>query len=204
MLTGLCLIGGNYYTFDPQYATEAEARASITEHMRDNMRKILSEEKTRADKKIQKDGVDYVNHGPSYFKPKVLEKFCKYWKSDDFQRKSAFAKAARGRVRTPHTSGSYTFERRRRDYKRKHGEEQDIIEYFKDTHTLRKKKQSDQISKAAIDAIIKRYLEICADKGIDSKKTQIQSWIYAVGAKKNKILGFPKLCMSDVIGILRS
>ncbi|KAK1390431.1 hypothetical protein POM88_018609 [Heracleum sosnowskyi] len=128
MLTGLGLIDGNYYTFDPQYATEGEARASITEHMRNNMRKILSKEKTRADKKIQKDGGDY--------------------------RKSAFAKAARGRVRTPYTSGSYTFEHRRRDYKCKHGEEQDIIEHFKDTHTLRKKKQSDQIFKVVIDAII--------------------------------------------------
>ncbi|KAK1381045.1 hypothetical protein POM88_027789 [Heracleum sosnowskyi] len=161
--------------------------------MRDNMRKILSEEKTRADKKIHKNGGDYVNHRPRYLKPKVWEKFCEYWKSDDFQRRSAFAKAARGRVRTPHTSGSITFERRRREYKRKHGEEQDIIEHFKDTHTLRKKKQSDQISKATIDAIIKRYLEICADNGIDPKKTQIQSWIDAVGAKKNKIVGFPKL-----------
>ncbi|KAK1380935.1 hypothetical protein POM88_027679 [Heracleum sosnowskyi] len=117
MLTGLDLIGGNYYTFDPQFATEAEARASITEHMRDIMRKILSEEKTRADKKIQKNGGDYVNHGPSYLKPKVWEKFCEYWKSDDFQRRSAFAKAARGRVMTPHTSGSITFERRQMYYK---------------------------------------------------------------------------------------
>lgn len=148
----------NYYTFDPQYATEDEACASIIEHMRDNMRKILSEEKTRADKNIQKNGGDYVDHRPTYIKPIVWEKFCEYWKSDDFQRRSAFAKAARGRVRTPHTSGSYTFERRRRDYKRKHGVEQDIIEHFKDTHTLRKKKQSDQISQAAIDAIIVSFI----------------------------------------------
>lgn len=40
----------NYYTFDPQYATEEQARASIIEHMRDNMRKILSEEKARVGK----------------------------------------------------------------------------------------------------------------------------------------------------------
>ncbi|KAK1387296.1 hypothetical protein POM88_015474 [Heracleum sosnowskyi] len=144
---------------------DAEACASIIEHIRDNIRKILSEEKTRDDKNIQKNGGDYVNHMRGYLKPKVWEKFCEYWKSDDFQRRSAFAKAARGHVRTPHTSCSITFERRRREYKHKHGEEQDIIEHFKDTYTLRKKKQSDQISKAAIDAIIgKAHLE---DDGVD-------------------------------------
>ena len=104
----------SYYTFDPQYATEEQARASIIEHMRDNMRKILSEEKARVDKKIRKDGGDYLNHRPRYLKPKVWEKFCEYWNSDQFKKRSASAKAARGHVRTPHTSGSYTFDRRRR------------------------------------------------------------------------------------------
>ena len=46
-------------------------------------------------------------------------------------------------------------------------------------------------------------MEICADKGIDPKKTQIQSWIDAVGPKKNKILGFPKLRVSDITGIVK-
>lgn len=82
--------------------------------MRDNMRKILSEEKARVDKKIRKDGGDYLNHRPKYLKPKVWEKFCEYWNSDQFKKRSASAKAARGHVRTPHTSGSYTFDRRRR------------------------------------------------------------------------------------------
>lgn len=82
--------------------------------MRDTMRKILSEEKSRVDKKIRKDGGEYLNHRPSYLKPRVWEKFYDYWKSDQFLRRSAFAKVARGHVRTPHTSGSYIFERRRR------------------------------------------------------------------------------------------
>lgn len=46
-------------------------------------------------------------------------------------------------------------------------------------------------------------MEICAEKGIDPKKTQIRSWIDAVGLKKNKILGFPKLRASDIIGIIK-
>lgn len=65
-----------------------------------------------------------------------------------------------------HTSGSYLWLLHIlpfyciivQDYKRKHGVEQDIIEHFKDTHTLRKKKQSDQISQAAIDAIIVSFI----------------------------------------------
>ena len=46
-------------------------------------------------------------------------------------------------------------------------------------------------------------MEICAEKGIDPKKTQIRSWIDAVGLKKNKILGFPKLRASDIIGMIK-
>ena len=39
-------------------------------------------------------------------------------------------------------------------YKDEHGVEQEIIDHFIETHTLRKKRKSDQISKKAIDDIV--------------------------------------------------
>lgn len=46
-------------------------------------------------------------------------------------------------------------------------------------------------------------MEICADKGIDPEKTQIHSRIDAFVPKKNKILGFPKLRVYDIIGMFQ-
>ncbi|KAK1383897.1 hypothetical protein POM88_021632 [Heracleum sosnowskyi] len=59
-----------YYTFDPRFATEAEARASIFAHMRDNLRHTLADDRERADVKIAgASGTTYADHRPLYMKP---------------------------------------------------------------------------------------------------------------------------------------
>ncbi|KAK1382544.1 hypothetical protein POM88_020279 [Heracleum sosnowskyi] len=61
-----------YYTYDPRFATEAEAMASILAHMRDNLRSTLSDDRERADVKIAgASGTTYADHRPLYMKPSV-------------------------------------------------------------------------------------------------------------------------------------
>ncbi|KAK1351922.1 hypothetical protein POM88_053927 [Heracleum sosnowskyi] len=98
-----------YYTFDQRFASEAEARASILAHMRDNLRRILADDRERAD----------------------------YWVSEEFKKKSAAGKKARQAVKVPHTSGARSFDRRRRDYMEAHHGKLDELAVYKKCHTLK-------------------------------------------------------------------
>ncbi|KAL8105888.1 hypothetical protein AgCh_029622 [Apium graveolens] len=74
-----------YYAFNPDYATQENARDSIMHHMRNNVHKIINCEKTRADKKIREHAGTYENYRPAYLRedyvvknkkePSVLEHF---------------------------------------------------------------------------------------------------------------------------------
>ncbi|KAK1369478.1 hypothetical protein POM88_035570 [Heracleum sosnowskyi] len=104
-----------YYTYDPRFSTEAEARASILAHMRDNLRRTLSDDRERADAKIAgASGTTYADHMPLYMKPSVWSRLAQYWVSEEFTKKSAAGKKARQAVKVPHTSGARSFNRRRR------------------------------------------------------------------------------------------
>ncbi|KAK1393769.1 hypothetical protein POM88_012825 [Heracleum sosnowskyi] len=104
-----------YYTYDPRFGTEDEARASIRAHTRDNLRRTLSDDKERADWKIAgTSGTTYADHRPLYMKPGVWSRLAEYWVSEEFKKKSAAGKKAREAVKAPHTSGARSFDRRRR------------------------------------------------------------------------------------------
>ncbi|KAK1403985.1 hypothetical protein POM88_003590 [Heracleum sosnowskyi] len=188
-----------YYTWDPIFATEDEARASILVVLRDKLRRALADDKKRADKQI-KDGGTYLQHRPLYMKPGVWSRIAEYWNSEGFKKKSAAGQNARKAVKLPHTSGARSFDRRRRDYVQKHGKPNTLVVY-KDCHTLKNKDKLGQwITEAAKD-IIDHYVSLCEKKGVDPETTQIHSWIEAVGGvRKNMIIGHPRLRPSDIYG----
>ncbi|KAK1378673.1 hypothetical protein POM88_025417 [Heracleum sosnowskyi] len=127
-----------YYTYDPRVATEDEARASIRAHMRDNVRRTLSDDRERADIKIaDAKGTTYADHMPLYMKPGVWSRLAEYWVSDEFKKKSITGKKAREAVKAPHTSGARSFDRRRRDYIEVHNGKLDELAVYKDCHTLK-------------------------------------------------------------------
>ncbi|XP_074381238.1 uncharacterized protein LOC141723342 isoform X1 [Apium graveolens] len=126
-----------YYAFNLDYATQENARDSIMHHMQNNIRKIINCEKTRADKKIREHGGTYENYRPAYLREGVWKKFCEWWRTDQFRKRSVAARGCRGKVRIPHTSGSHSFERRRRDYVVKNKKEPSVLEHFKELHSLR-------------------------------------------------------------------
>lgn len=168
--------------------------------MRENVLRIIYQEKKRSDKLVRKQGGTYEDHRPSYFSEEIWHRFCEWWRSEQFSRRSTAARAARGRVKTPHTSGALSFERRKRDFVKKNNKEPEPIELFKDTHTLRTRNPGVVISGEA-QAIMDRYMRICAEKGIDHRKTQMQAWVEAVeGPNKNRIVGFPRIRASEVLG----
>ncbi|KAK1403465.1 hypothetical protein POM88_003070 [Heracleum sosnowskyi] len=130
--------GCRYYTYDPRFATEDEARASIHAHMRDNLRRTLSDDKERADLKIAGTSrTTYADHRPLYMKPGVWFRLASYWVSEEFKKKSAAGKKAREAVKAPHTSGARSFDRRRRDYMEAHGGKLDELVVYKKCHTLK-------------------------------------------------------------------
>ncbi|KAK1390432.1 hypothetical protein POM88_018610 [Heracleum sosnowskyi] len=142
-----------YYTWDPIFATEDEARASILVVLRDKLRRALADDKKRADKQI-KDGGTYLQHRPLYMKPGVWSRIAEYWNSEGFKKKSAAGQNARKAVKLPHTSGARSFDRRRRDYVQKHGKPNTLVVY-KDCHTLKNKDKLGQwITEAAKDIIV--------------------------------------------------
>ncbi|KAK1380389.1 hypothetical protein POM88_027133 [Heracleum sosnowskyi] len=128
-----------YYTYDPKFATESEARASIRAHMRDNLRRTLADDRERADAKIaEAAGTTYANHRPLYMKPGVWSRLADYWVSEEFKKYSAAGKKARQTVKMPHTSGARSFDRHRRDYMESHDGNLDELVVYKDCHTLKK------------------------------------------------------------------
>nr|XP_017233131.1 PREDICTED: uncharacterized protein LOC108207182 [Daucus carota subsp. sativus] len=190
-----------YYTWDPKVSTEQEARASICGHMRNNLRHTVADDKERADEWISTHGGTYANYRPPYVKPGVWSRLCEYWVSDEFKKRSDAGKAARKKVKAPHTSGARSFDRRARDYMKKHDGKLDKTEVYKDCHTYKnKEKKGKWITKEAKN-IIERYKEICLKNGIDPKNTHLQIWVKAVGGvKKNRIPGHPRLRASDIYG----
>ncbi|KAK1402910.1 hypothetical protein POM88_002515 [Heracleum sosnowskyi] len=127
-----------YYTFDQRFSTEAEARASILAHMRDNLHRTLADDRERADMKIAgASGNTYADHRPLYMKPGVWSKLAQYWVSEEFKKKSAAGKKARQAVKLPHTSGARSFDRRRRDYMEAHYGKLDELAVYKECHTLK-------------------------------------------------------------------
>ncbi|XP_074348415.1 uncharacterized protein LOC141687146 [Apium graveolens] len=188
-----------YYTWDPRFSTEDEARASILVHMRDNMRRTLVDDRERADDKIAEVGGTYADHRPQYMKPGVWSRLAEYWVSEEFKKKSDAGKKAQAVVKVPHTSGARSFDHRRRDYMESHNGNLDHLVVYKDCHTLKdKERKGDWITEDAKN-IIYRYISICEKKGVDPKVTQIQSWVEAVGGvRKNVILGHPWVRASDI------
>ena len=93
-------------------STEQEARASICGHMRNNLRHTVADDKERADEWISTHGGTYANYRPPYVKPGVWSRLCEYWVSDEFKKRSDAGKAARKKVKAPHTSGARSFDRR--------------------------------------------------------------------------------------------
>ncbi|KAK1380770.1 hypothetical protein POM88_027514 [Heracleum sosnowskyi] len=77
-----------YYTWDPKFATEDEARASILVVLRDKLRCALADDKKRADKQIKVGGT-YLQHMPLYMKPGVWSRIAEYWNSEGFKKKFA-------------------------------------------------------------------------------------------------------------------
>ncbi|KAK1395967.1 hypothetical protein POM88_005830 [Heracleum sosnowskyi] len=127
-----------YYTYDPRFATKAEAMASILAHMRDNLRRTLSDDKERADVKIAgASGTNYAYHRPLYMKPGVWSRLSQYWVSEEFKKKSAAGKKARQAVKVPHTSGSRSFDHRRRDYMEAHDGKLNELAIYKECNTLK-------------------------------------------------------------------
>ncbi|KAK1377537.1 hypothetical protein POM88_024281 [Heracleum sosnowskyi] len=64
-------------------------------HMRDNLRRTLSDEKERADLKIAgTSGTTYADHRPLFIKPDVWSRLAEYWVSEEFKKKSAAGKKA--------------------------------------------------------------------------------------------------------------
>ncbi|KAK1375487.1 hypothetical protein POM88_031680 [Heracleum sosnowskyi] len=134
-----------YYTYDPRFATKAEARASIRAHMRDNLHRTLSDDKERADLKIEgASGTTYANHRPIYMKPGVWSRLAENWVSEKFKKKSAAGKKARQAVKVPHTSGARSFDRRRRDYMKAHNGKLDDLSVYKECHTLKDEKMKGE------------------------------------------------------------
>lgn len=169
-----------YYTWDPEFTTKDEAKASILAVLRDKLRRALADDKKRADIQKKKAGGTYIEHRPLYMKPGVWSRIAKYWESDEFQKKSIAGKKARESVKLPHTSGARSFDRRHRDYVEKHGKLNTVVVY-KDCHTLKDPdRQGQWITEVAKD-IIDHYINICAKKGVDPETTQIHSWIEKVG-----------------------
>ncbi|KAK1362088.1 hypothetical protein POM88_046562 [Heracleum sosnowskyi] len=187
------------YTWDPKFATEDEARASILVVLRDKLRRALADDKKSADKQIKAGGT-YLQHRPLYMKPGVWSRIAEYWNNEGFKKKSAAGQNAQKAVKLPHTSGARSFDRRRRDYVQKHGKPNTLVVY-KDCHTLKNKDKLGQwITEAAKD-IIDHYVSICEKKGVDPETTQIHSWIEAVGGvRKNMIIGHPRLRPYDIYG----
>ncbi|XP_074352743.1 uncharacterized protein LOC141691891 [Apium graveolens] len=188
-----------YYTWDPRFATEDEARASILVHMRDNMRRTLADDRERADDKIVEAGGTYADHRPPYMKPGVWSRLAEYWVNEEFKKKSDAVKKARAAVKVPHTSGARSFDRRRRDYMESHNGNLDHLVVYKDCHTLKDNERKGNWITEDAKNIIERYISICGKKGVDPKVTQIQSWVEAVGGvRKNVILGHPRVRASDI------
>ncbi|KAK1380600.1 hypothetical protein POM88_027344 [Heracleum sosnowskyi] len=77
-----------YYTWDPKFATEDEARASILVVLHDKLHCALADDKKRADKQIKAGGT-YLQHMPLYMKPGVWSRTAEYWNSEGFKKKSA-------------------------------------------------------------------------------------------------------------------
>ncbi|KAK1377828.1 hypothetical protein POM88_024572 [Heracleum sosnowskyi] len=137
-MSSTCSFFQRYYTFDQRFATEAEARASILAHMRDNLRRTLADDRERADVKIAgASGTTYPDHRPLYMKPGVWSKLAQYWVSEEFKKKSVAGKKARQAVKVPHTSGARSFDRRRRDYMEAHHGKLDELAVYKECHTLK-------------------------------------------------------------------
>ncbi|KAK1375969.1 hypothetical protein POM88_015090 [Heracleum sosnowskyi] len=169
-----------YYTYDPRVATEDEARASIRAHMRDNLRRTLSDDRERADIKIaDAKGTTYADHRPLYMKPGVWSRLAEYWVSDEFKKKSIAGKKAREAVKAPHTSGARSFDRRRRDYIEAHNGKLDELAVYKECHTLKDEERKGEWITEEAKLIIERYISICEKKGLDPTKTHIQAWIEA-------------------------
>ncbi|KAK1374324.1 hypothetical protein POM88_030517 [Heracleum sosnowskyi] len=189
-----------YYTFDQRFATEAEARASILAHMRDNLRRTLADDRERADMKIAgASGTTYADHRPLFMKPGVWSKLAQYYVSEEFKKKSAAGKKARQAVKVPHTSGARSFDRRRRDYMEAHHGKLDELAVYKECHTLKDEERKGEWITEDAQKIIERYISICLKKGLDATKTHIQCWIEAVGGvRKNMIIGHPQLRVSDI------
>ena len=82
--------------------------------MRENFRKIMNKEKSRAVKSMKNKGGNYEDYKPFYFDEEIWNKFCVWWRSEQFGKRSVAGRGARGRVKVPHTSGARTFEGRRR------------------------------------------------------------------------------------------
>lgn len=78
------------------------------------MRHIISDDKDRTDQIICEVGGTYKDHRPLYMKPDVWSRLSEYWMSDTFKRRSEASKAARAKVKVPHTSGARSFDSRRR------------------------------------------------------------------------------------------
>ena len=71
----------------------------IRNHMRNNLRRTLSDDKRRADKTIADHGGTYQDYRPKYVKPGVWSRLCEYWCSDAFKKKSIAGKAARKKLK---------------------------------------------------------------------------------------------------------
>ncbi|KAK1367792.1 hypothetical protein POM88_033884 [Heracleum sosnowskyi] len=151
-----------YYTYDPRFATEAEARASILAHMRDNLRRTLSDDRERVDAKIAgASGTTYADHMPLYMKPSVWSRLAQYWVSEEFKKKSAAGKKARQAVKVPHTSGARSFDRRRRrDYMEAHDGKLDELAVYKECHTLKEEEMKGEWITEDAQKIILRVSDV--------------------------------------------
>ncbi|KAK1401194.1 hypothetical protein POM88_000799 [Heracleum sosnowskyi] len=172
-----------YFAYDLAFARQENARDSIRHHMRNNVLNIINCEKTRADKKIREHGGRYEDYRPTYLREGVWRNFCSWWKTEQFRKRSVSARGCRGKVKIPHTSGSYSYERRRRL--------SHIILHVAYIFLLQ-------------SIVHDRYEKLCADKNIDPSKTSLELWVKAVGdVHKNKILGYPRIRACDVLGTAR-
>ncbi|KAK1355867.1 hypothetical protein POM88_049123 [Heracleum sosnowskyi] len=134
-----------YYTYDPRFSTESEARASILVHMRDNLRRTLADDSERADAKIAEAvGTTYADHRPLYMKPGVWSRLAEYCVSEEFKKYYAVGKKAQQAVKLPHTSGARSFDRRRRDYMESHDGKLDELVVYKDCHTLKENERKGE------------------------------------------------------------
>ncbi|KAK1379833.1 hypothetical protein POM88_026577 [Heracleum sosnowskyi] len=191
-----------YYDFDPKHGTKNDAREALNTHMRRNMRKTLCNERRRIKKIIEKKGGgSFIDHRPPYLTEAVWKPICDHWESPTFQKKSDSAKEAkeaREQQKIPHTFGAISFQRRAWDIRDKTGEVPTLYELFIRLHT--KDKDNKEFTSEAVRIIVEKFLAKCVEHNEDPHAAAIDTWVEAVGVRKNAIIGLPRRSASELIG----